>query len=258
VPDAIRARRTLTTYVAFVGHARSGSTLLGALLDAHERTSIAHEADALGLWGAGVSVNELFAHLLRRAAWFHDEVGCQWAGYDYLVPGGWQGAHRDLLAIGDKHAGRTTTHLQRDPDLLRDLGARAGLDVRVVNVSRNPYDNFATIIREHEARYGPPDRAAELSRFVARCETIDRLATDPAQPRMLTIGNSALIADPEATLTELARFVGVAPDVGWLAACSNRLFRDPSRSGASFDWLGGERDTIGDLVARLGYLAPYR
>ena len=113
-PSAASAhRRVLRDVEAFflvLGYARSGSTLVGSLLDAHSDMVVAHEADILRYVRPGVSRRQLFAVLLERDRQF-GSIERRWHGFDYAVPGGFQGRFTTLRVVGDKHAGRATRRL---------------------------------------------------------------------------------------------------------------------------------------------------
>ena len=63
-PDRFAATRT---FCFFVGHVKCGTSLLGAMLDAHPNVILADEVDAIGLLASGFSRDEVF-HLLRKGA----------------------------------------------------------------------------------------------------------------------------------------------------------------------------------------------
>src|SRR5271157_4852788 len=60
------ALRDVESFFLLLGYARSGSTLVGSLLNAHPNMVVAHETDILRYLRAGVSRRQLFALLLER------------------------------------------------------------------------------------------------------------------------------------------------------------------------------------------------
>ncbi len=88
----------------FVGHPRSGHSLIGALLDAHPEIVIAHEFNALRFIQSDCDRNQLFIKLLLRSRKF-TKTGRRWNGYKYTVPNQWHGCYRKLKVIGDKKGG---------------------------------------------------------------------------------------------------------------------------------------------------------
>ena len=100
-------------FVLFVGHARSGHSLVGAILDAHPEIIIPHEFKLITNWSKDYKTqihsadlkNRIFfdLHSLSRAqAMFGNRAPCSTRerhGYCYHVPGQWQGKYRDKLKV---------------------------------------------------------------------------------------------------------------------------------------------------------------
>src|SRR4051794_1865800 len=130
---------SVKTFCLFIGHARSGHSVIGAALDAHRNIATTHEADALRWLRAGLKLPQIYGLLLDHERAYNDAG--RPARYDYTVPGGWQGRFDELLVIGDKHGPAAARRLHERPyllDRLRSLGAH----VRVIQVVRNPFDNI--------------------------------------------------------------------------------------------------------------------
>ena len=150
-----RALGGVETFFLVLGYARSGSTLVGSLLDAHPNMVVADEADILRYVHPGVSRRQLFAIILERDRQFA-HVDRRWHGFDYSVPGGSQGRFTTLRVVGDKHAGRATRRLWRDPKLLGRLRAVVRVPIRVLHVTRNPFDNIASVAQSRVSRCRMP------------------------------------------------------------------------------------------------------
>src|SRR6476659_2173203 len=132
--DGHRRRHELASVEAFcifIGYPRSCHSLLGSLLDAHPEMVIAHELDVLTFVAAGWPRRALYSRILNHDATF-TESGRQWFGYDYRVPGQWQGRVSKLRVIGDKKGGKTTERLGARPDLLERLRHTVEVPVRLV------------------------------------------------------------------------------------------------------------------------------
>ncbi len=149
-----RALRDVEAFFLMLGYARSGSTLVGSLLDAHPNMVVAHEADILRYVRPGVTRSQLFGILLERDRQF-GHIERRWHGFDYAVPGGSQGRFTTLRVVGDKHAGRATRRLWHDPPLLEQLRTRVRVPIRVLHVTRNPFDNIASIAQSRGLALSP-------------------------------------------------------------------------------------------------------
>lgn len=246
----------LRTYCLFVGHPRSGSTLLGSLLDAHPDALIAHEARIFKWLDQGWGRTPLLGHLLRRERWFVQR-GQQWSGYDYRVPGQWQGRWRRLSVIGDKQAGHTAAALANDPGFTARLRARLRLEVRALNVVRNPYDNLATIQRRRPDQGLPAIPLGHLiDEYFDRAAAIDDLRADPAVS-VLDVYHERLVDDPRGQLEAVCRHLDLEPEPGFLDACSQIVFRSPRRSRDSIGWTAGDIDAVARRSAAIDFLSAY-
>ena len=98
------------TFVLFIGHARSGHSLIGAILDAHPEIIIPHEYNLIVKWsefklksGSGLKTRVLFAlHALSRfQAMFGNRAASRrgGGGYSYSVPGQWQGTYKERVKV---------------------------------------------------------------------------------------------------------------------------------------------------------------
>ena len=111
--DGARNRRTFRGVERFffmLGYTRSGSTLVGSLLNAHPEMVIAQEIDIFRFLRPGITRNTLYGMVLVRDRQFA-AIDRDYHGFDYAVPEGDQGRFTRLRVLGDKHAGRATRRL---------------------------------------------------------------------------------------------------------------------------------------------------
>jgi hypothetical protein len=242
------------SFVMFVGQPRTGHSLVGAMLDAHPNTLIAHELDALKYVGAGYDRRRLFALLVAqqraRLAGGHVSSG----GYAYAVPGQWQGTYARLEVIGDKKGGRSTLRLRDDIGLLDRLEETVAVDVHVVNVVRNPYDVIATMHRRAPNR--PLTEVVEL--FFELADTVEAVGRRHDPGRFHRLHLEDVVADPAAALTGLCRGLGLAAPPDYVAACSGIVFDSPRRTRDSMDWTPELLAAVTDRTAAVPPFARYR
>ena len=105
---------TVRRFLLFVGHPRSGHSLVGSLLDAHPDVVVSHELDALKYVAAGYRRAQLFTLVLEHSK-TNAAAGRKSWGYSYAVPGQWQGRYEQLAVVGDKRGRATTARLATDP-----------------------------------------------------------------------------------------------------------------------------------------------
>ena len=153
----------------FIGHGRSGHSLLGALLDAHPSMVIAHELNLLRYVRLGFSRQQLF-HLMVNTSTAFQARGGWWSGYSAKVLGQWQGRWRELRVIGDKKGFSTCWELRHDPELLDKLRRIAASPVRLIHVIRNPFDNISTM---YGKRLVPDEQLESVAkRYFLNCEVV--------------------------------------------------------------------------------------
>lgn len=228
--SSLTRRRTFDQvrgFVVFVGCPRSGHSLLGSFLDAHPLAVIAHELDALDYVHRGWGRYELYERILRHDRDF-GAAGRQWFGYDYRVPGQWQGRFLRLEVIGDKRGGLTTSRLGSDPGMLDRLEDLVRVPVHVLHVVRNPFDNIATMARRSGESL---EQAAE--RYFSLCGVVTGLR---ARRRLLDVHHEDLVADVPGQLGRVCGVLGLESPGDYLAACARVAFKSARQTRAELSW----------------------
>jgi hypothetical protein len=256
---AVRGRRlngdlaSVRAFVLFIGHPRSGHSLVGALLDAHPDMLIAHELDALKYVEAGFGRSSLYALLVRheraRVAGGH----VSGSGYVYAVPGQWQGRYRHLEVIGDKKGSRSTLRLEERPDLIDRLAASIDVPMRIIQVVRNPYDNIATMARRAPGR----SLGEHIEKYFREAATVDRLVDGLDAEAFHRLHLEDLIADPRGELSRLCRFLGVDAPSDYLDACAGIVFDAPRRTRDDAPWTPALLDSVARRAGAHSWLARY-
>lgn len=242
----------ITDYCMFIGYPRSGHSVVGSLLDAHQHMVIAHELNALKFVEAGCTRAELFWLLAENARRFAQH-GRQWGDYRYEVPGQWQGRYQGLKVIGDKKGGSSSMLLGRKPELLDALRRLVPERLRMLHVTRNPYDNIATMARKDTRDLG---KAIQL--YFELCEVNRRVAAAAGEGNVARLRSEDLIGDPAGALRSLAAFLGVAAPEDWLAACAATVAPSPHRSRDALSWPAPALARVEAGIARYDFLHGYR
>jgi len=252
--DSLRLRRALADlerFCFFVGYARSGSTLIGALLNAHPEVVVANELDVLRQVDLGLSRNRIFSLLLDRERQFA-AMGYQWTGYDYTVPGQYQGRFERLRVIGDKRAGRSTHRLGENPELLDLVRSTVGMPIRVIHVVRNPFDNVATMARRGQRGLSPA-----IANYLQLSRTVDCIRTRLEPDELLDVRYESFTEHPEQHLLELCTFLGVHASADYLKSCASLVHPSTTRSRDTLLWSPAERFEIEAVIERCPVLAGY-
>lgn len=226
----------VNTLCLFIGHNKSGTSMLGALLDAHPNVILSDEVDALKYIDAGFDRSQLF-HVLIRASRRELIKGRVTArrlgGYSWHVPGQWQGRYRSLSVVGDSTSGTSTRKLFNDPTLLPKLQKRLGrsVEAKFILVIRNPFDPITFIM----IRGGRSFENA-IAHYFDNCDMVMALRDRIGGDRLLPMRYESFIERPRAELTAVCHFLGLnAPD-DYLDACTSILHSQPEKGRHLIPW----------------------
>ena len=221
----------IESWCIFVGHPRSGHSLVGSLIDAQPDAVAAHELDLLGLVAAGHDDPRLLAAACEeRSAWFRRHEG-RWGEHTYLVENGWQGRVRRRRLVGDKKGGRTTLRLGRDPELLERFQEIVGVPIWIIHVARHPLDNIATMA---ERRGVTLDQG--IDDFLNRARTVNTLRARWPADRWVEIDQATFCRATESSLaTALGRLLGDY-DAEVTASSAALVDSEPRRSRSRVHW----------------------
>ncbi len=250
----------LKTFCCFVGHGRSGGTLVGALLNAHPNIVMSNELNALRRLATGLSAAQLYRviYLVSKRQVRRGSRGG--GGYSYEVPGQWQGKHADLKVIGDRKAGATAYEIVRNPYLLETLDRKIRLEKKFVHVIRNPFDMITTSLQKTSPRAGE-DSNAHLSReilnYFARCAAVRLIGDKFGVQAVHHLYHERLIADSTAQLQSLCLFLGVEAREDYLRDCSSILKSSPHHSRRSLKWTDHHIQSVRQGMQNCPWLDEY-
>lgn len=228
------------TYVLFVGYPRSGHSLVGFLLDAHPEAIIASQTSVLRYFRHGFSPRQTFYCILQNSRKVA-KVGTEWRTYSYSVPNQWQGRFEKLQVIGDSTG---LTRMRRNPRLLKSVQEKhQGVELKLIHVIRNPYDNISTM----KHRRGESLSEA-VERYFSMCKIVEQIKTQVAPGAVYDLKHEALIGDPERTLKDLCRFVGLSAGESYCKDCASIIFKSPHKTRADAGW---SRDWIESVKRRM-------
>jgi hypothetical protein len=248
--------RDLVSYCFFIGHPRSGHSIVGGLLDAHPDVVIAHEQGDLMYINAHFSRLQLFYLLLRNAR--HAAAGQRRSGsYLYEVPGQWQGRFRSLRVVGDKQGGGAVLRLERRPSLLARLRRTVRLPLRCIHVVRHPLDNITTICRKADVHGIDPGLDAAVDYYFGLCEIITEVRTKLAADEIFELRHEAFVEHPRHCLDQLCRFIGVTAEPDYLDACASVVRPTPHQSREAIDWPRESTDRVMRRCRAFPFLDAY-
>jgi hypothetical protein len=248
--------RHVETICIFLGHVKSGGTLIGALLDAHPDAVVADEIDVLRYLRAGFRREQIFDLLLKgskREARKGRVTARRLEPYSLAVPTQWQGRYDVLRVIGESRAGPTTRRFGHDPRLLPRLYERMGaVRPRFIHVVRNPYDPIAAMIVRGKRSF-----ADASSDYARQCRTLLELRERIQPEDLLTVRYEDFVGNPEEGLERVCGFLGIEASDDYRAACARIVdpaFR-PER--LLIDWRPQQIGAVRALIEQIPFLDRY-
>jgi hypothetical protein len=240
----------LDGFVLIVGNARSGSTLLGAVLDGHPRMVIANETAASATFWRGLDRAAILDEVLENAE-RNAGAGRPSEGYSYQV-GPPPSLKSDVRIAGDKVFNPATLLLHGDHGLIPSLEDRLGVPVRLIYAIRNPFDTIATMHR----RSGAPI-ADRIRWYFMHCDAAEAIRDRLPPDRFTECHHDDLLSAAEAEVSRLCGFLGVEVDAEHVAAVRATLFANPKRTRSNVAWGGHDLTAIRNGIARFPCLSRY-
>lgn len=261
IPPAVqRDLDHVSTFCCFVGHGRSGGSLVGALLNAHPSVVMSNELDALRRIRLGMPAARLFRliYLVSRRQVLRGSRGG--GGYTYAVPGQWQGRYRQLKVIGDRKAGATAYEIMQHPESLGILEQNVSLTKKFIHVVRNPFDTITTTFRKTSAAAGQSAEAhldREIRNYYARCRAVRSIEEQFGAESVHFLRHESLVAEPHEQLRRLCEFLRIEPDPRYLDDCASIIRASPHESRRSLSWPEQQADEVRKQNKAFHWLADY-
>lgn len=229
-----RARRyeraDLASCCLFIGHPRSGHSAVGSVLDAHPDALVAHRLDAMRYIERGYSPAMLSSMIVGNVRRF-TPGGRRLTGYSYAMPGSWQGRVRDLRVIGDQEGRLTALRLARNPAGLDAFEQRWSVPVRLLHVTRNPYDNITTWALRRMA-----DLESTVEAYFGICREVASICEHRGSAGVLHMRHEEFLARPRELTAAMCDFVGLRTDPEHLDQAARLLYPTPHRSRHMVPW----------------------
>lgn len=137
----------------FIGHDRSGHSLIGHLLNQHPNAAVAHEYNLLEqiqIHGAG-RIHQLLIVMLKLARHTQNKDLVA-TGYRYSKLNIDSPDDAQIHVLGDKKAAQTTNALAKKGVKMLKALARADKSLKFIFIARNPYDVITSTLIRHVFR----------------------------------------------------------------------------------------------------------
>jgi hypothetical protein len=124
--------------------------------------------------------------------------------------------------------------------------------LRVIHVTRNPFDNIATEARRHKMSL---TEATEWYEQI--CLAIETVRPRLAPEELVDIRYEDFVGQTTPELAGLCRFLDVEAESAYLEACSGIVWASTKRTRDSVAWSPAERSGVERLVERYDVLSSY-
>ncbi len=244
------------TFCMFVGHPRSGGSIVGALLDAHPNIILADEFGVPRYVEAGFTKGQIcqliLTRSLRQARRGRKKGGRRGKAYIYTVPGQWQGRYEKIRIIGEKGGWETTYMLASKPDLLHDLQQLFQIKIKLIVIIRNPYDNISTK-RIRNAK----TLEHNIDDYFSECQRINIIRQCMGDSDMLFVRHEDFVRNPGKILNHTCQFLGVETSDAYVNACAGIVYRSPIKSRYETEWPPGLIEVVRNRIAQFDFLDGY-
>ena len=273
----------IKTFVFFVGHARSGHSIVGSLMDSHPHMVISHEYDLIIKLADGLIApnkptifNALWKNTRREIVSGYRAKSTDYKGYSLFVDGLYHGKYVDHIdVIGDKKGRTTTDMLAHDPDSwLKSFNVLKSfnLPIKVIHVIRNPYDNIATAVwytaihqRKIFGEIKKSNRTLKMdpeivAKFIQQYFDFHNAIVDAKTTYnldVIEIHGKDLIVDPKSTILKICNNVGVPCYNKYLEICSSKIYKKESRTRLMVQWTDEQLKMIQDNIDKYSNLESY-
>lgn len=193
----------------FVGHAHSGHSIIGSILDNHPQVVLANEVNVVkAINEHRLNARQVESVLLHEALVSSDK----WinSAYQYDTAFGHQGQDKpDPRVIGDKKAGGTTRILHNHPWVLDYLQEQFGERLRVLFVQRNPLD----VVAAYSHYMKQPISQFHVDRYLENYATVLQVAKALPAEQFMTINQAEFVHQPQPEIERAMEFLAVGEGV---------------------------------------------
>ena len=193
-------------FVLFVGHAHSGHSIIGAILDAHPLVAIANEVNIVNLIRkyklSKIQIESILLHYSfsggKKKEWYNSE-------YKHNIEQSHQGETHIPHVIGDKKAGGTTRVLHVDYWVLSYIKSMYKDQLKVIFVNRNALD----IVAAYSYYMKQKPCQFHVDRYFENLTVVKKIKNFLSPSSFIEVDQSKFIKNPHAETKRLFDFINI-------------------------------------------------
>ena len=274
-------------FVLFIGHTRSGHSFISATMDAHPNIVIANEYHVLDAcvretppkWQSKVALfNGLYEDSYNSSKQGRSEGNelKNPRGYNLHVNTPWQGSFSQLRVIGDKDGGHLSGLFSKHPlkttmcfSMLKET---INIPIVILHVVRNPFDMIATTLA---LTHGVPNTRQKLLEGVKlrltkeeimrvaqavfrKAEAFNNMQAITSKEMVIVeIHSENFIKHPREHIHKICEALNVSCPVEYVEACSEKAFRNISKSRQIIEWDDNVVKKILQMIKKFPFFSGY-
>lgn len=241
---------SLKAFLLIIGNARSGSTVLGSIINAHPNALIANETQLSGnLWNS--ATRESVLQTIASQAIQPNPGKILPSGYKFQFCKDSPKTDQVLL-IGEKAWNPATLFLHGKYSLLTDLSTQMQLPLLILHAVRNPFDTISTM----HIRSGAPihDR---IRWFFMHCEAVQAISDRYTSQSFKHVYHEALLLNPIVEIRSLMNFLSLPLIDSYIETIKNALFTFPNESSKKVVWSKEDRQEVLSRMEQFEFLKFY-
>ena len=252
--DAVSANQQsfcdFKSFCLIIGNSRSGSTILGSIVDAHPNAIVANETMASQVFWRGLSRSDILGEIIDNSS-ANYRSGRQSEEYQYQI-GAAPDSKSAVRVYGDKIWNPATLLLHGDYNLISSLENKLEANVILIASIRNPFDTIATMHKRSKAPI--EDR---IRWFFMHCDALAAIEAKMTKSDFLISYHEQLIDSPYEEISRISRALRLPVDPLHFKNVDRFLYKRPSNSRVSIEWTIAEVDEILQRMQGFPFLSIY-
>jgi len=224
--------KKIEKFVVFVGHAHSGHSIVGALIDAHQDAAISNHVNVPKLiLDHNLTKTEILKVVLYHS--LNNDKNDAWinTGYNYQTYGN-QGKTKSPIVIGDKQGGASTRIIRNNPEVLLALKKIFKEQLHLIFVHRNPLDNIAAFSHYMDEELS----TKHVDRYFENLETVGNIKNLIDLDNWFQLDHKQFSINPENTMKKIFGFLNLSIDQLFIDRITEIVNSKPNKRRDSVDW----------------------